>query len=277
MTCRSSSCGVVVMTHSMRSRTRHGRKPQAHSAYHRLYLWHSICGTSRCSSPSSAQAASAGPPAELLVTQPAVSERVRHLERVVGIAGLRAHRTRRRADSGGRATSPLRGSGARRSPTKRSKRVRADRALSPLRRRGALDVRTACRADGARRARSLPPPSRRARRALARRGGAGARRRRRIGFAIPARARRGLRRVSLGADPGRVRRAHPAIRWRAPAARRSTCSATTLLAVNAWGDGAEPFLDAPARASASTTGASASAATRRRRSHSPATTVTSRS
>lgn len=63
-----------------------------------------------------------------------------------------------------------------------------------------------------------------------------------IGFAIPSPGRRGLRRVPLPADPVHafVAPDHPLARSRQP---QLDALATTVMAVNAWGDGAEPFLE----------------------------------
>src|SRR6476660_8679257 len=62
-----------------------------------------------------------------------------------------------------------------------------------------------------------------------------------IGFAIPSTTRRGLRRVSLPPDPvgGFVAPDHALARRRRPDLDALT---TTLIAVNAWGEGADTFL-----------------------------------
>lgn len=62
-----------------------------------------------------------------------------------------------------------------------------------------------------------------------------------VGFAIPGRARRGLRRVALPPDPVGcfVAPDHELARTRRPPVHALR---TALIAVNEWGDGAEPFL-----------------------------------
>jgi DNA-binding transcriptional LysR family regulator len=63
-----------------------------------------------------------------------------------------------------------------------------------------------------------------------------------VGFVVPSPARRGLRRVPLATDPVHsfVAPGHDLARKRRPDLGDL---ATTLIAVNAWGDGADAFLD----------------------------------
>jgi DNA-binding transcriptional LysR family regulator len=178
---------------------------------------------------------------ELMVTQPAVSERVRHLERVVGRSLF--ERTTRGASltTAGETLLPY----ARRGVALAEEAVEATRAadgvpslviavhsmfapravplvlgaLSELPRRVSVrdahsDVVTALVLDGSAH----------------------------VGFAVPGATPPGLRRVHLRADPIRcvVAPGHPISRARRPSTRSLRSS---VLALNAWGPGSERFLE----------------------------------
>ena len=177
---------------------------------------------------------------ELLVSQPAVSERIRHLERVVGTEVF--DRTTRGAT--------LTTAGEQLLPYAQRCAALADEAVEVVQ-QGVHHPRLVVAVHSTFAPRVLPlvlgalthVPRRIAVRdahsheveALVIDGVAD------VGFAVPAGARRGLRRIPLPPDPVTcvVAPEHRLARVRRPSLEALT---GTLLAVNRWGDGAEAFL-----------------------------------